>query len=637
MQNLFASVCAAALFVGAISVRADDSSEINYSGGFTCSTNEYATDWKISKGLAGEIAATVYYQRVGSSQVQWLDLSERSTPGGNRLFDANGNPRLDVASDGDTIRAIWMEGAPASECSTFAVTRSESPRDRFDKLFALMGTPEPGEDVATQVADKTRLPPIFHALPELDQQTYQQRYAELNDAFWKRYRETLAKDLAQRPLVTEDDRRAFARRLSAALSGNFRFTFGRDGFRTMFATLQQAADRYAANDSSPDQGLYAGGVLTCQRFEAILKADPYFDFAKLEFAAGIPSDYWTRALAEDLLAGLRTCKGVPDDYAQQLTRDWPEIQKKQQAVQALRQEQARLLALPVTVATLVETGNLQPNAELVQSYSSRSEIYQRFFGASLDARREELLNVSVAAVKEWAASYTIEKPEVAKTVSAACETLGNLSLVDEKRDLVRQTCETANNAIGEKQAEQAVKQIETAFLTAGAGDDAAKAARSLCESLPSTVSSHAATRVHQACADGREVLERKEEALKCDQAIAASGASSELLDSTVAVLEANGASPVVMKELICRAANRNAQLSLSSSGYMMWKTQLMEMKLEGAREGEGLLHLVLNPAENQADWIVGTEDEDTKAVLAKQGITVEVLTACIMGTSACRP
>lgn len=316
MKNLLATVCAAALLVCSNSAHAAESDDVYYAGSFVCSGQEYATDWNISKGLSGEVATTAYYQQVDSNQVEWLDLTERKGPNGHQLYDANGNPRIGLIADDQTIQAVWMAGAPMSDCSPFAVSRSQNPKDRFDELFALMGTPEPGDDIAAKVADMTRLPPIIYALPELDRQSYLQRYNELEEAFWTHYRETLVRDITQRPLATEQDRKAFSERFSTALSNTLRFTLRRDGFEAMFTMMQQAADRYAASGGTPAEGLYPGNELVCRRFQAILKAEPYFKFTKLELAVGIPSDYWTRSLAENLLSGLRTAvDGAGQDEA----------------------------------------------------------------------------------------------------------------------------------------------------------------------------------------------------------------------------------------------------------------------------------------------------------------------------------
>ena len=108
MRYLIATALTASALLGAAPASAQQAQTIHYSGGFNCGKDDYATDWKIRRNAAGEIAVTVYYQQRHSGQVYWLDLTERKTSDGMRLSDANGNPRLDIAANDQTIRAIWM-------------------------------------------------------------------------------------------------------------------------------------------------------------------------------------------------------------------------------------------------------------------------------------------------------------------------------------------------------------------------------------------------------------------------------------------------------------------------------------------------------------------------------------------------
>lgn len=638
MQNLFTTVSLAALLSCASAARADDS--LYYSGSFECSGGrEYTTDWVISNGLGGDVTATVYYQAVGSDSVNWLDLSERKSDGGNQLVDDNGNVRLAVMPGTDSIRALWKAGAPSSTCSPFEVSASESPIKRFDEIFALMETPEPSADIAAQVADKTRHPPIVYTLPELDRQTYFQRYSELVGTFWTKYRETVASELSSLPLETDEDKKAFADRVSVTLGDLPNFLRQRDGFKFMLSLMQQASDRYAASGGIPADALYSGKANLCTRMQTILKDDPYYEFSKLELATGVASDYWTRTLAEDLLEAIRSCADVPDDYAQQLARKWPEIQERQAMIRTLREEQSRLLTLPLTLDTLAATNALQPEEKIARSLPWNSNDYQRFFGKPLEARREQLIAASLTEIGAQAAGFTLEKAEVAKTVSDACSALQRLSrLADEVSNRIREGCQSAEEQIAEKQAEQAVQQITAAFENAEPETAKATAAVALCDTLPGTLGNHrAASQAYDACSTAKQGLEKKTQALKCEQAIAASGASSDLLESTVFVLDAGGGTKALVKDLICNAVNLNARLSFSSSGYLAWKQHQMTMEMERAREGEGLLNFTLNPAETDVDWIVASEDEATLAVLAKQKVRVEIVTACIMRTAACQP
>lgn len=641
MKRIIASACAAVSLTAIVSVAKAEETEIYYAGAFVCADREYATNWTVTQALGGSgIDAKVFYQRDGSNEVQWIDVSEQMTADGNTLNDANGNPRIKVVADGDTIKGTWMRGAPSSQCSPFSVTRSESPKARFDKLFALMEIANPDEKAAAEVADQTRFPPTVYALPELDQQAYLTRYNELKEQFWKNYRDALDTAVANAPLDTAEQRREYANRINSMLSGSLQFALARGDFEPFLKTVQQAADRYAATGSSPAVDMYAGGKQTCQRLDAILKSDPYFNFGKLELAAGVPADYWTRELAEDLLAGLRGCASseVPKDYAQQLTSKWPTIQKQQQQIQQLRQEQARLLALPVTLATFVETKNLHPDETAIKGVSEYSDLYKRFFGSSLDTRREELLNASLASFAEEAANYTLDKPDVSKSITDVCDSLRyDSSLSDEKRETVNQACETATETIAKKQITDAEAKIATAFESVEPGSEQAKAAIALCEELPSTLVSDARTEIYRACSSAKAELTNKEEALKCEKAVADSGASSSLLGSTIEVRESDGSSKVSLKELVCSIAKRDVKVSFDSTGYLAWKKQLMNLQLPRVREGEGPLHFVLNPSETGADWALSVEDEETKDELRKQRVKTELVTACFMGKSVCQP
>ncbi len=237
---------------------------------------------------------------------------------------------------GQTIFAHYgRPGAPSSTCSPFQVSASDSPIKRFDEIFALMETAEPSADIAAQVADKTRHPPIVYTLPELDRQTYFQRYSELVGTFWTKYRETVASELSSLPLETDDDKKAFADRVSVSLGDLPNFLRQREGFNFMLSLMQQASDRYAASGAVPADDLFSGTANLCSRMQVILKEEPYYEFSKLELASGVASDYWTRPLAEDLLEAIRSCADVPHDYAQQLARKWPEIQQRQGTIDNL--------------------------------------------------------------------------------------------------------------------------------------------------------------------------------------------------------------------------------------------------------------------------------------------------------------
>lgn len=637
MRYLLATVFTASALISATPASAQQAQKLYYSGGFNCGQNDYTTNWNIRKDASGEISATIYYQRRGHSQVNWIDVTEHKAANGMQLRDDNGNPRLDVAADGDTIRAIWMRGAPESDCSIFAVSRSESPRDRFDQLFALLDTEKPDEEVAAKVADAIRFPPIIYALPELDQNTYSERYGQSVSDFWKRYRTTLSQELAALPISTDEERQAVKTRLHAALSNTLRSSVtGTEGFSELVKIVQRTADRLADKDLNPATVLGTDDAgLMCQRFTNLNYAYDYFEFDKLQLATAVPFDYWTRDMAEKFLEDAPGCKAINKDYSQRLASQWAEIQKNQQFIETLRAEQARLRALPATVATLVDTKNLQPDPENVRLGYGQSSLSERFFGTPLDARRQEILSIAMKDIDDQVASYTLDKPDAAKQIGDLCDQLGYLrNLGEEQRTTVREKCEAVRTTIDEKQTTAAIEKVTAAFATVEPATEQAKVARELCSNLPSTLSGNAVSAVYNACQVETTKLAAREDELRCTNALAASGASEDFLATTVAVAETSGTSKAALKELVCKGAIREINVSFSSSGMLMWKTQAMTVRFPGDEEP---WQFVLNEDESGADWIIAVEDKSTIERLEKQRMRIEIVSACFMGSPACRP
>ncbi|CDZ45458.1 hypothetical protein [Neorhizobium galegae] len=636
MRYLIATALTAGALLGAAPASAQQAQTIHYSGGFNCGKDDYATDWKIRKNAAGEIAVTVYYQQRHSGQVYWLDLTERKTSDGMRLSDANGNPRLDIVANDQTIRAIWMKGAPQSDCSIFAVSRSDSPRDRLDRLFTLLDTPAPGEDVAAGVADATRFPPIIEGLPELDRNTYSERYRQSVGEFWTRYRMTLATELAALPISTDAERHALKARLDAALSNTLRVSAYRHGFAEIVKVLQDTADRLVDSGLDPRTTLGTTDAgLMCQRFANLNVAYDNFDLKKLGLALAVPLDYWTRDMAERFLEEAPGCNSIPKDYTQRLASEWANVQKRQQLIQTLRAEQARLRALPATAATLIETRNLQPDPQQVRLNHGQSDLAERFFGKPLDTRREEILSIAMTDLDKKVSSYTLDKPGTPKEIGDLCDELIYLrNLAQDRKNAVREKCDAARATIEEKQTTAALEKVIAAFASAEPGGERSKAARALCEALPSTLSGRAVTAVYSACREETVKLAKKEEELRCSNALAAAGAPAEFLETTIAVAGTNGVSKAPLKDLICKGASREIGVSFSSSGMLMWKKQAMTVRFPA--DEEPWQFILKEDDQSDADWVLAVEDEHTIERLGKQRMRVEIVAACFMGTSACR-
>lgn len=642
MRYLFTTALASGALIGtalsAVTASAQQAQKIHYSGGFNCGEDEYTTNWNIRKDAAGEIALTVYFQQRGSSQVSWLDLTEHKSAKGMELRDANGNPRLDVAADGDTIRASWMRGAPQQDCSIFAVSRSDSPRDRFDQLFTLLDAPAADEDAAAKVADETRFPPIVHALPELDQNSYSQRYQTSLAEFWKRYRETMTSEIAALPITTEAERQALKARVDAALSSTMRASAAQGGHEDILRMLQTTADRLADAGIDPAATLgTSDAALMCQRYANINYAFHYQDMDKVQIAMAVPLDYWSRDLAERFLEDAPGCSVMHRSYTESLVNTWGDIQQRQQLIQTMREEQARLRALPATIATLVDTNNLQPDSEKFRQGYMPSDLAERFFGAPLDARRVEILSVAMRELDGKVAAYTIDQPETATQVSDLCNQLSYLrNLDDVAKGSVHEKCETAQATLEEKQSVAALAKIEAAFASAEPDSDAAKAARELCDSLPASLNGSARTAAYGACQDETVKLAKKQDELRCTTALANSGVSADFLETTVAVTETDGMSKAPLKDLVCGGATREIAVSFSSSGILMWKTHAMTVNFPRDNAPWRFV-LVKDEAEDGADWTLAVEDPATLERLDKEDMPVEMVSACFTGSSACRP
>ncbi|MDF1609356.1 hypothetical protein PZ897_14310 [Hoeflea sp. YIM 152468] len=636
MRYLITAAFTAGALLGAIPASAQQAQTLHYSGGFSCGKDDYATDWNVRKHVSGEVTIKVYYQQHGQGRVNWLDLTERKASDGMHLEDANGNPRLKVAPDGDMIRATWMKGQPQSDCSIFSVSRSESPRARFDRLFTLLVAAEPTEELADSVEQATRLAPIIYALPELDQDSYSQRYRQASADFWIRYRKTLATQLVALPISTEAERQALAARVNAALSDTLHVSASGDGFSEILKTLQDTADRLADHGIDPAATLATGNAgLICQRFANLNVASISFEFDKLQLAVAVPFDYWTRDIAEKFLEDAPDCSAIAKDYTQRLVSQWGKIQNRQQFLEKLRTEQARLRALPATIATLVETSNLQPDPEQVRLGYGQSDLAERFFGKPLDARRREILAVAMTDITDGAASYTLDKPDTAEQVSGICDKLAYLNNIEQdSKTEMRETCDAAQATIAKKQTVAAMEKVTMAFASVQPGSDQATAARAVCDTLPRTLYTSAMIVVSRACEEETQKLAKLEDDLRCSSALSATGAPADLLESSIAVAGESGMSKAPLKDLVCGLLIREIDISFSSSGMLMWKSQAMTLRFPASNE---TLQFVLKEDDKiGADWALAVEDEDTIRQLEKDGMSIEIVSACLMGRSVCR-
>lgn len=637
MRPLLVSLYASAALLAASAAHASDADNVYYSGRFSCHSENYITDWKISKDLTGKIKTTVYYQVENNNYVRWIDMVETSTADGNVLADEKGNPRLAVAAEGRTIRAAWLKGAPGRDCQQFTVTRAETPRERFDALFTALETPAPDAAAVARVEDLSKQVPIEFTLPQLDRQAYMKRYREGMSSFWKRYQDKVVGDLSALPVATPADRKVFAETLNTTFSDNLAaLTRNDDYLSAALKLLSASADRMVVAGGQPASDLYQGDATEmCSRFTALQGVNEGFNLDKLELATSVPFDYWTRDIAERYLAAAPACPAMPESYSQQLVSQWPKIQERQELIGALRKEQQRLAAMPANAATLIETGNLKPNLKGISTGWGQSDLVARFVEQPLEKRRTEVFDGAVAEIDTIAAAYTPDQPETGKKLDEVCSGLRGLySLPNDRTKTIRDRCETALEGVATKQSAAAVEKIEAAFVNVEPDTPEAEKALELCQTLPSDMRRNAAMPVYQLCQTKQNVLQKRAADLRCNAALTASGADDDLLDSTILVSKLEGDGNVKVRDLVCRVSERNTRITFETSGVLLWKTQ--KMLLHHPRDEKKPGELVLAPLEDgKADWAITVEDPETKADMEKEGVTADKVSACMTGASGC--
>lgn len=633
--RMCAIAAAAVLFIGTAAMAADNDT-IYYSGAFTCSQAILNTDWVISRNLSGESSATVYYQQKGSSQVQWLQLVERRTAEGDVLIDDRGNIRLSITGNGDLIQATWQKGPPYRGCDPFEVKKADSVKERLDRLFALLDTSQPKAAEATQVTQVLDTTPIVFALPELDQQSYMQRLATAVPAFWQRYRNGLMDDIANLPLVTEAERKSYVElvhgMLSDALPSLMKNNRNSGARKDTTLALQMASDRLA-DAGYPTAAAYdVGNIQTaCERLSLMNKS--FFQLDDLEFVVGVSFDYWTREIAEHVIQGAKAC-GNAEHYVSGLMDKWPSIQEKQTKIAAIKVERDRLLALPLTFTTLIETKNLQPDRQKLNIKYGEQTLQERFFGRNLEARRNDLFDAVMTEVNDSATSNIVDQAENVRRLGKSCDQLRYLDgLEDEKRNRIDAACQTSLSAIAQKQADEGLKRINAALEAAEPLTPSAEQARQVCQELSEGfLLPDAVIPLRNACERGEIMLKEKEEAQRCVVAIEKSGAEDDFLETTITVKQFGQDNRTTMRELVCTAAKHDFQLSFRTEGALMWSKQLMELhRTDG---GEKAFSVELTSAEEVADWKVSSWVGDQETGL--NDTPLDEITACIMGTPGCR-
>lgn len=539
-----------------------------YTGSFTCSDASFRTDWKVSKGLEGGIAATVFYQRKGEQRVNWIDVYENKEQVGSRLVDKNGVPRLSVSPSEDGLSVRWINSGIGYNCDEgFKVQKTEHPKLRYDALFALLEVESPSPEQVSQVSELLDTAPIIYTLPELDQQTYAQRLHELRASYWARYSEQVSAKISLAALTTAEDRQAFSKSVKSALSRSLIAELGDSWYKRVYAVMQENADRHAIDDIAAVRDLFSAGQGFCERLNEI-SSSPYDDNLNMvELSAGLPIDYWTRINAEDALKLLRACD--KNRFADKLAQSWPEIEQRQSQLQPLIDEHKRLLTLPVTSDAFLENPDLKANDD-VKDNTSSAALYDRFLGNILDPRRNELAQAAFIDLKENTSAEALADEKTRVKVKAMCSAMERLyKLPQEKLSAIAEICNKADDIV---------------------------------------------------------------EVLRCDAVAADTGASADLLNSTIDVYNNSDTS---LKDIVCKMDHHGQKITLETSGFLMWKKQHLNLRNTRRDKDEEPLKFILRPSEKTANWVLTTEDAETKTILQDEQVEVEKLTACWSQSPSC--
>ena len=659
-----------------------------YRGTHLCNGDRLFDDWEFQPS---EARFRVYYRKTEGTSFQVLDLTAASAGEDLILSDRNGRPWVAarIAPNGEQLRGRWLtyQGRPQSECEPFTLERTASAKARMDSLLALLGTADPTVETArTAAAEQQRLPPI-DLLPQLDQQTDRRRYAEAAPAFWKRFYEAQRKRLAEGAIETPADRARIVAEMRAATAAEAtpRGSLDGDGAAREAALDFQriVADRLAAGgrplDALPAEGL-------CER----LSGFSYVDTDRLELAVGLPTEYWDRAFAEDLIRKAQSCRNGRT-VVQLLTHSYPEIEKRRKVAAWLREQRDRLLALPLSLASFRESNGLSLSHEELRRNDVTRAAYERFVGAALEPRRSAMEEAAAGEIRAAFAGETVASLPLGQARSRCEQWVGRqwgndalarlyktcTNLADAYVDgAIRRSFQTQverieaspktfeglrshnwfqmetsdlagaypsaaisaefNGKVATARAEAARtarEEVERAFAAADPLTEAPEAPILQCGRglLPSDETLRP---VVEACRAGTRTFDARREEARCKQALKASGAGDGLLSGTIRSSASVQAGPPV-RRIVCGAARQKVSVTFPASGMLWWSKQFMELRLpdDPRRTQPATIRWLLEPvAGSKTDWALSTIETKTIALPAPQ----ETILSCLAQDGSCR-
>lgn len=629
-KYLLASV-AAFLTVG-ISVASAQENTTYYSGEYVCDNDQRYTDWKLTKLNDSEYSASIYYGVIGASRYTGHETTAFEENG--KLIVLDGRRPLivaDLTEGDDAMEAVWLnrDGKPQANCSSFKLTPQVSAKDRWDELFEIFSVEKPTVTEATEAVKRQTTLPTARLLPDLDQNTYEVRYAKEARDFWTSYFANQNERLLTLPIGTEEER--------IELNKEMRLATSWDMSPTGSLTRDDTARRQAAHflRITTDRLASTSNPVTPLSFDTACERFAYHNYPstdEIELMVGLPTDYWDRGLAEVVIQKAQQCGN--DNIASEIKRSYPDYEQGQKSREWAMAEVERLQSLPQTIATLKETNWFTVSNEAARANGLDRNAYDRFF-TRLDKSREERFSTAIEEIEKSfdtdietmsfkdASKFCVETlgqrpsraPEALVNLFEACDTAADNYIKSSEDALVEAQIEAINNAPrnleglianngfalnatvaeGWVPSHQANKKFEnrvaaslrealkvakteiTDLFDKAATDEASEAkVTELCEGL---TSNRLSQELSAACQEGANALNKKREAIQCEQTIKDSGIEPSLLDASILQPEAIS-QQVGVRELICRSAKSNVGVTFPKSGALLWKKQGIELKAD---------------------------------------------------------
>ena len=422
-----------------------------YNGSHVCNGALTLDDWEFRQE---ESSFDVFFRKTTASSFQKLELVVQDTDGGLLLVDRRGRPWIAVrfGQNGDSLQGRWLtgQGKPQSDCEPFTLSRSESAKARMDRLFGLLGEAHPTVETARTVAEEQQKLPPIDLLPDLDQQAYRQRYAEAAPSFWRRFHDAERKRLAELPVAPPDarDRAVGEMRAVTSLTLAPEGSLDRNGAARQAALdfLRIVADRLAAS-GRPLEAL--PGDTLCERMATFGS----IDVERLELAVGLPVEYWDRTFTEDLLQKAQSCKDGRT-IGRLLSQSYPDIEKRRKAALWLREEQERLLALPLTLTSFRDTNGLQLSRDELRRNDVSRMAHDRFLGAPLETRRTEMEQAAARELQEVFGGESVKSLPLNEARSQ-CDRLVGTQWGNEALSRLHKTC----TGMAEDYVARSVRQV----------------------------------------------------------------------------------------------------------------------------------------------------------------------------------